>query len=202
MAVNSVLIYGGVLMALAGGVLRLVTIGYEYIHRGGKDKKVYAGRLVRGGVYACTRNPMYTANLLIAAGMTLATCSPVAYAVLIPFFAFVYQAIVSAEEAYLQKKFGRDYEEYCTTVNRFLPSLRSLGRSVSMRFDWKRAIMKDLSTLMGLLVGLSLLPVWRSYFLEGFVAAKAKGSTALLSICLLSGLYGFLLYLKKSRKHF
>ena len=38
----------GIAVALLGQVVRLVTIGFEYIHRGGKDGQVYAGRLVRG----------------------------------------------------------------------------------------------------------------------------------------------------------
>lgn len=48
----------GVILALLGEAVRVATIGFEYIHRGGKDGQVYAGRLVRRGVYGITRNPM------------------------------------------------------------------------------------------------------------------------------------------------
>lgn len=200
-ALNTILIAVGTTMVLAGGVLRLLTIGLEYIHRGGKNKTIYAGRLVTGGMYSCTRNPMYVANLLIVTGMTLATCSPEAYAVLIPIFVFVYQAILAAEEDYLTKRFGRDYEEYCATVNRFLPSLRNLPNTFSgMVWDWRRAIRKDLGTVMGLVAGLSFLPVWRAYFLEGFPAARDAGAVALTFLPLAGVLWIVLHYLKKTHK--
>ena len=78
----------GVALALLGQAVRLITIGFEYIHRGGKDGKVYAGRLVRGGMYGITRNPMYVGNGLIAIGMTIYFGSPLGYLILIPFFLF------------------------------------------------------------------------------------------------------------------
>jgi len=128
--VNRFVIILGVALAVFGQVFRLMTIGWEYIHRGGKDGKVYAQRLVQRGMYGITRNPMYVGNALIAVGMALSTCSPVIYGLIIPFFLFVYQAIVSAEEHYLRNKFGAEYEAYRARVNRPFgaPPSRSLLR--------------------------------------------------------------------------
>ena len=67
----------GAVVALAGQLVRLATIGFEYIERGGRDRRVYASRLVQGGVYGLTRNPMYVGNGLIAIGLTMAAGSPV-----------------------------------------------------------------------------------------------------------------------------
>ena len=198
---NGFLVGTGTGMALAGGALRLLTIGFKYIHRGGKNRTIYAGNLVTGGMFACTRNPMYLANLMIATGMILTTCSPEAYGILIPFFLLVYQAILAAEEEYLFKKFGRQYEEYCATVNRFLPSVRNMRSALSgMVWDWRRAVRKDLSTIMGLSAGLIMLPVWRAYFLEGLPVARDKAMLAITVLLLASGFYAVLLYLKRSRK--
>ena len=46
----------------------MLTIGYEYIVRGGRQGKVYAEDLVQGGVFAHSRNPLYLGNLLIIVG--------------------------------------------------------------------------------------------------------------------------------------
>lgn len=38
----------GIVIILAGQALRVVTIGYEYIRRGGRDGRVFANLLVQG----------------------------------------------------------------------------------------------------------------------------------------------------------
>lgn len=201
--IDLILTVCGAFVAVAGQLFRLLTIGFEYIHRGGKDGQVYASRLVQGGVYATTRNPMYVGNALIAIGMAMMAGSPVAYVVVIPFFLFVYQAIVAAEEEFLRRKFGGEYEEYSASVNRFFPSFRGVRNLFStIPYDWKRAIRKDLSTIMGLLIGLISLPVWRTYFLRGFAAAKTAAWRALIVALSAGVLYGLLAYLKKQRRLF
>jgi protein-S-isoprenylcysteine O-methyltransferase Ste14 len=201
--VDRILVGMGMIMALLGQAVRLITIGFEYIHRGGKDGKVYAGRLVRGGVYGITRNPMYVGNALIAIGMTMLFGSPLGYFVLIPLFLFIYQAIVAAEEAYLRDKFGAEYADYEKSVNRYLPALSRVRESFAgMRFDWRKSIKKDLGTVVGLTIGLILLPVWRAYFLHGLEATQAAAIRALWWTLGIAALYLFLLKLKKSDRLF
>jgi protein-S-isoprenylcysteine O-methyltransferase Ste14 len=193
----------GMILALLGQAVRLITIGFEYIHRGGKDGKVYAGHLVRGGMYGVTRNPMYIGNGLIAIGMTMHFGSPLGYFVLIPFFLFVYQAIVAAEEAYLRDKFGAEYSDYEKSVNRYLPALSRVREAFAgMGFDWRKSIKKDLGTVVGLTIGLILLPVWRTYFLHGMEATQAAAMRALWLTLGVTALYLFLLKLKKNDRLF
>jgi protein-S-isoprenylcysteine O-methyltransferase Ste14 len=202
-ALDRFLVVMGMATALLGQAVRLITIGFEYIHRGGKDGKVYAGRLVCGGVYGITRNPMYVGNALIAIGMTMHFGSPLGYLILIPLFLFVYQAIVAAEEAYLRDKFGSEYADYEKSVNRYLPSLSRVRESFTgMRFDWRKSIKKDLGTVVGLTIGLILLPVWRVYFLHGLEATQAAAIRALWLTLGIAALYLFLLKLKKADRLF
>lgn len=190
----------GYLVALSGEIVRLVTIGFAYIERGGKKRQVYASALVRKGMYGLTRNPIYVGNLLIVTGITMATGVPLAYLTAIPFFYFVYQAIISAEENFLRKQFGRPYEEYCAKVPRFLPALRGSRETFSgVRFNWKKPFRQDLSTIFWVAAVLVALPAWRSYFLNGWVSTKALFS---LTVGVELGglaLYGFLVYLKKQK---
>ena len=201
--VDRILVATGMAVALLGQAVRLITIGFEYIHRGGKDGQVYAGRLVRGGVYGITRNPMYVGNALIAIGMTMHFGSPLGYVILIPLFLFVYQAIVAAEEAYLRNKFGAEYDDYEKSVNRYIPSLSRVRESFAgMRFDWRKSIKKDLGTVVGLTIGLILLPVWRAYFLLGREATETAAIRALCVTLGVAALYLFLLRLKRSDRLF
>jgi len=191
----------GMIIVLFGELVRLLTIGFEYIHRGGKEGRVYAGRLVQGGVFGLVRNPMYIGNVLIAVGMTVYLRSPLAYAILIPLFMFLYQALIAAEEAYLCDRFGSDYEEYCAKVNRFLPRLEHIPEAFSgMRFDWRRSVRKDLGTVVGLTMGLILIPLWRTYHLDGWATMLSRIPFSLgLSFALTLG-YLVLLRLKKSNR--
>jgi len=201
--VNRFVIILGVALAVFGQVFRLMTIGWEYIHRGGKDGKVYAQRLVQRGMYGITRNPMYVGNALIAVGMALSTCSPVIYGLIIPFFLFVYQAIVSAEEHFLRNKFGAEYEAYRARVNRFIPSVRLLPEAFSgMRYNGVLALRHDLSTLAGLAIGLIALPVWRTYFLEGLPEAQTAAVRAVVLSSAVGLVYAPLLYLKRHKRLF
>jgi protein-S-isoprenylcysteine O-methyltransferase Ste14 len=201
--VDRILVAMGMILALLGQAVRLITIGFEYIHRGGKDGKVYAGHLVCGGMYGVTRNPMYIGNGLIAIGMTMHFGSLLGYFVLIPFFLFAYQAIVAAEEAYLRDKFGVEYADYEKSVNRYLPALSRVREAFAgMGFDWRKSIRKDLGTVVGLTIGLILLPVWRAYFLRGMEATQAAAMRALWLTLGVTALYLFLLKLKKSDRLF
>ena len=125
--------------------------------------------------------------------------APLAYLVVLPFFLFVYQAITSAEEAYLREHFGRDYEEYCAKVNRFLPSWHNARQAFSgARYNWKRALRQDLSTIAGLLSGLVLLPFWRTIFLRGWDAAWVEAPRTIALETGVGLLYAAGYFLKKS----
>jgi protein-S-isoprenylcysteine O-methyltransferase Ste14 len=201
--VNRFVIVLGITLAVFGQSFRLITIGWEYIHRGGKDGKVYAQRLVKRGMYGITRNPMYVGNALIAVGMALSTCSPIVYGLIIPFFLFVYQAIVSAEEHYLRNKFGAEYEAYCARVNRFIPSVHLIPEVFSgMRYNVVLALRHDLSTVVGLAIGLIAVPVWRTYFLEGLPEAQTAAVRAVVISSAVGLVYAPLLYLKKHKRLF
>jgi protein-S-isoprenylcysteine O-methyltransferase Ste14 len=202
-ALDCLLVAGGVVITLLGAGMRLLTIGLEYIDRGGRNKQVWASRLVQTGMYAHSRNPMYLGNLLIAVGMCMVSGAPAAYLILIPLFVFIYQAIVAAEESYLHHTFGADYVAYCSRVPCLLPSIKGLRQTVaSTGYHWRRAIRKDLGTIAGLLVGLLCWSLWRTYFLEGFDAAKAKAPIVLGLILLVLILYSALHYLKKRKLFF
>jgi len=188
----------GVTVALAGEAIRLLTIGFDYIDRGGKQGKVWASRLVHRGVYGIVRNPMYIGNALIVIGVCMAAGAPGNYLIMIPFFLFVYQAIVAAEEAYLRGRFGADYDDYCARVPRWLP--RGTGGAFEgLTFQWRQALRKDLSTISGLAQGLIWMPLWRGLFLEGWGAARERlVRTGALSLSALA-VYGLLAVAKRRK---
>ncbi len=101
-------------------------------------------------------------------GLAMYSGSLMAFAIAVPFFLFVYQAITAAEEHYLRTKYGQEFEDYCRRVNRFIPSFRGMNTTMaSLTYDWKRAIRKEYGTVFVMVLFLIWMPLWRVSFLPG-----------------------------------
>src|SRR5687768_15073147 len=113
----------GLLITISGQLIRGATIGLAYIIRGGKEGKVYAEELVTTGIFSHCRNPLYVGNILMLTGIGILSNSLLYVTVIMPLFLVIYQAIVLAEENFLRNKFGTSFDQYCSRVNRWIPSL-------------------------------------------------------------------------------
>jgi protein-S-isoprenylcysteine O-methyltransferase Ste14 len=173
----------GLAVALVGQSLRVAVIGYAYIKRGGKNRQVYAAKLVTGGFFAHCRNPLYLGNLIVLLGLFMIHGHPWVYALGGAFFLFGYSAIVAAEEDYLREKFGESYVMYCRRVSRWLPDFRGLKRSLEgMQFDWRRVVVKEYGSAYAWTVGAVLLLVYeRSAALTAATFAIAASALGLLT---------------------
>ena len=190
----------GVLVALLGLAVRAVTIGYEYIVRGGRNRQVYADRLVQGGIYAHTRNPMYLGNGLILLGWALIVNAPEFYAVALPLTMLFYAAIIAAEEAYLRDKFGAEFDAYCARVSRILPSLFGLRGSLEdMQFNWRRVLVKDYNTIFLSVLLLAGLVLWDDFVILGATTLPALERVLTLVVPWVA-LYVVVWRLKKTRR--
>ena len=148
----------GLLVTVTGQVIRGATIGLAYIVRGGKEGKPYAEGLVTEGIFNHCRNPLYVGNILMLLGVGILANSLLYVAVMMPVFLFIYQAIVLAEENFLRNKFGPGYDEYCKKVNRWIPNLSGIGKTFeSMEFNWRRWVLREHTTQLIWLVGITLL---------------------------------------------
>jgi protein-S-isoprenylcysteine O-methyltransferase Ste14 len=81
--------------------------------------------LVATGLYRYVRNPMYVAVslLIFGQGLLFGSAFLLEYGLVVwlGFFAFV----VLYEEPALRRKFGKEYEEFCARVPRWIPRLKS-----------------------------------------------------------------------------
>jgi protein-S-isoprenylcysteine O-methyltransferase Ste14 len=148
----------GLAVAAAGQTVRIATIGLRYIVRGGRNRRVYADDLVTDGVYQHSRNPMYVGNMLILSGLALASNSSTCVLIAVPFFVFVYCAIIAAEENFLLGKFGDSYRAYMRDVPRWLPRMSGWRVTFSAsRFHWRRVAVKEYGTPFGWTVGIGII---------------------------------------------
>jgi protein-S-isoprenylcysteine O-methyltransferase Ste14 len=152
---------GALAISVLGLAMRAVVIGYAYIKRGGKDKRVYAADLVTEGVFGISRNPLYLGNLLICVGMFLMHGDPYVLLIGVTVYAFVYVCIVQTEEAYLGKKFGAAYRAYAANVPRWWPKFsRFRDATDGMAFNFRRVLQKDYTTIASTLSVLALIELY------------------------------------------
>ena len=189
----------GIAIALAGQALRAATIGYAYIIRGGRNRKVYAERLVHEGIFAHCRNPLYLGNIMIVIGLTVIVNSIWFYAIAIPFFIIGYYSIIRAEEEFLRKKFGQEYEDYCRRVNELIPDFRGLGKSLEgMTFNWKRLVSKEYGTTFTWMLSAIVFMIWEKYHVFGYEAKRTEINNLALLLIPLVILYAVARFLKKT----
>jgi protein-S-isoprenylcysteine O-methyltransferase Ste14 len=140
-------------VALAGEMLRVLTVGLEYIKRGGLNKQVYASTLVTNGLFAHCRNPLYVGNILIALGLLSIADRLALFLVGGALTLITYVAIIAAEEDFLRRTFGAEFDAYCARVHRWLPDFHGFGATLkSMRFNWRRVALKESSSFYGWIV--------------------------------------------------
>jgi protein-S-isoprenylcysteine O-methyltransferase Ste14 len=189
----------GLLVTFTGQAIRGATIGLAYIIRGGRDKKVYAEGLVTTGIFSHCRNPLYVGNILMLSGVGILANSMLYVLIVMPVFLFIYQAIVLAEENFLGGKFGVDFEKYCKSVGRWVPSLIGIGKTFrGMEFNFRRWMLKEYNTQFVWIAGILLIIFTRYPQVTG--ASDNRWYVFGLLIVLAGIYYGTVRYLKKSGK--
>ena len=79
--------------------------------------------VIRNGVFAIVRHPIYLGSILLYLGLITLTFSIIAIIIWIIIIAFYYH-ISRHEEKILLEKFGKDYEEYMIEVPMLIPRLK------------------------------------------------------------------------------
>ncbi|MBI4208769.1 MAG: DUF1295 domain-containing protein [Deltaproteobacteria bacterium] len=186
----------GFFLVLLGQAYRLLVIGYAYIDRGGKNRRISATDLVEKGFYAHSRNPMYLGNVLIVIGLSIMYGSLEAYLLVVPLFLFAYGSITVAEENYLRNQFGERYADYEKRVNRFWPNFKGIRKSLeAFEYNWKRALRKEYGTLFTVFTTALFIATWNAYYLFG-------PDTIKIAFLIVSGLvvfYSIVRFLKKKK---
>nr|WP_319391301.1 isoprenylcysteine carboxylmethyltransferase family protein [uncultured Cohaesibacter sp.] len=116
----TMLVIAGFLVGAAG--FAFMGWGFVHFHLVGTslNTAVAASRLVDGGAFRFSRNPMYVGFVVMLLGGTILFDSlPFLLAALI-MFVYLDRFVIPREEAYLGAAFGAEYADYCARVRRWL----------------------------------------------------------------------------------
>jgi len=125
-------------LVLLGLGIRALADGFAGRHT--RTEEIEAPRLSTGGPYSFVRNPIYVGSMVLGLGMVGLLASWIALIPYLAVFAVFYFAVIPAEEQFLRKTFGRQYEEYCQNVPRMRPRLTPWPGAEKTAFDWKPAL--------------------------------------------------------------
>lgn len=79
-----------------------------------------ASHLIVGGVYACSRNPIYLGDAMLLIAWTLWLGNPAGLIITPVFVAFITRFQIRPEERALAATFGERYRAYCRSVRRWI----------------------------------------------------------------------------------
>jgi len=110
----------GLLIALAG--LSLSLAGHRAMTRRGGyvSFSLSVTALVTDGVFARTRNPGYVGMLIALSGIAVAFGFDWLLILIVAVWALLHFVVVRHEEAYLEREFGRAYQQYKNSVPRYV----------------------------------------------------------------------------------
>ena len=77
-------------------------------------------KVIKTGVFAISRNPLYLGGVLVLLGIALALNMLWALVMLLLSMILCYYILIIPEERYLSAKFGDEYKEYVASVHRWL----------------------------------------------------------------------------------
>jgi protein-S-isoprenylcysteine O-methyltransferase Ste14 len=103
------------------------------------DTAQHSETLVADGPFRYTRNPLYFANLPMAAGIGVLASRSGFILLVLSNWIFVYR-LIFREEHSLREDQGESYLEYCRAVPRFWPALKPRVPSGNLEPRWKQAL--------------------------------------------------------------
>lgn len=108
------------------GVLLIILGMYLWMYANFKTKiesHIKENTLATDGVYSIVRNPIYSAFFLICTGVLLFPANLILLILPVLFYFYMTVMIKNTEEKWLKALYGHEYDEYCRSVNRCIPSL-------------------------------------------------------------------------------
>jgi protein-S-isoprenylcysteine O-methyltransferase Ste14 len=139
-------------ISFSGLAIRILTVGRAPLGTSGRNtREQVAHSLNTTGIYSVVRHPLYLGNYLILIGMALwphvwwlavlTSCA----------FALYYERIMLAEEAFLRKRFGDDFETWAAATPSFLPRFRDWKPS-AISFCWRTVLQREYNAFL-LIIG-------------------------------------------------
>jgi protein-S-isoprenylcysteine O-methyltransferase Ste14 len=123
----------GLSAAALGTLIRLYASGYIMKNR----------ELANSGPYGFVRHPLYTGNILLIMGFSVANTSLWAIPLALAFFWFYYPPAIEYEDRKLHGIFGDVWKDWASRTPALLPRFSSGGGAVSGQWSFAKSMRKN-----------------------------------------------------------
>lgn len=176
-------------MIIAGEGVRIATVGFVANGTSGRNTTgQIADNLNVTGLYSLVRNPLYLGNCMMYLGVAGSSDNLMLTLVLGLVLALYYERIISAEETFLEQKFGQSYRSWAATTPTFFPRLTGWVRA-DRAFSVKMVIRREHPSIYGAIVALYLTALGqhsygahREPFAPGWHWVMALATLAILAV--------------------
>ncbi len=121
-----------VVLVLAKPDVRSIVIGFFVMMLGMFFRAWSSGyidkdrELATGGPYSLTRNPLYFGNLLIGAGIAVASNHWLTALICAVYYVFFFSFLIAVERKRMKARFGARYEAWAREANLFFPRIKRI----------------------------------------------------------------------------
>jgi len=158
---------GCLLVSLAGLIIRAVVVGY--VPEGTSGRNTFGQEAVSlntTGMYSIVRHPLYLGNFFIWFGIFLFMRHWHMSLICTFCFWLYYERIIFAEEEFLRRKFGREFEKWAANTPCFIPQV-GMWKPPSTFFSWKKVLKDEYSGLFAIIVSFVFLDVLSTRIVSG-----------------------------------
>jgi protein-S-isoprenylcysteine O-methyltransferase Ste14 len=154
-------------IGLVGLAIRALTVGFTPEGTSGRNTAgQVAASLNTRGMYAMVRHPLYLGNYLMWLGPALFPRVWWVPVLLTFVFWLYYERIMFAEEEFLRRSFGAEYEEWAARTPAFLPRhIRWVAPKLP--FSTRNVLRREYSGFFGLIATFAVLEVISDYIATG-----------------------------------
>ena len=140
--------------------IRAAVVGYVPEGTSGRNTRAQKAKSLNvKGLYSIVRHPLYLGNFFIWLGISLFVRNWMISLICVLVFWVYYERIMFAEEEFLRKEFGAEYENWANDTPCFVPRLRQ-WKPPAMPFSWKKVLKDEYSGFFAIIVTFACLEVF------------------------------------------
>lgn len=154
-------------VSLIGQIIRILTVGFTPKNTSGRNtiNGQLADELNVTGIYSLLRHPLYLGNFFMWLGPVLFLRSAEVTLVFVLIYWLYYERIMFAEEQFLRRKFGEEYDKWAEKVSSFIPwSFHYIPPKLP--FSVKNVLRREYNSFVNIFVIFTVLDLFRNYFLS------------------------------------
>jgi len=156
------------LVSFSGQIIRALTIGFTPQNTSGRNTKAgqVAEQLNTKGMYSIVRHPLYLGNFMMWLGLILYVGSVEFLIFAVFFFWIYYERIMFAEEQYVSKKFGDEFDQWSSKTPAFFPKLKGYVKT-GVSFSLKNILKREYHGFYATILSFTIVYLLKQFFYNG-----------------------------------